>query len=310
MSKKIILIPPNYAFGDCLSIIGLTYYLLEHYDVVYLYLNDNSFGLVDYYESYFENEPLLNNRIKLTTLVPELISQGSFGEYHICNTLTGSWAGPNWLFSDLDKVDTEFYFNDLNPIYRKIDILPEFVCSPNKHLPSKSLEINHIFYYELIGLNNTVRMDYFNYVRNLEKEALTKQEILAKYNLKEGDKYNIVNDPVGELWSIMPYIKNNYPTINLNYLAPSLGSLLSLVEGAETIHFIEGCNVNFFYHCQHKDIFNYNGKIYFHIWARNRCWPEPHMNLDYAWKMMAYPRLSNWEFIFDENQIGNEINIT
>ena len=35
MNKKIILIPPAYAYGDCLSVVSLVYFLLNYYETVY-----------------------------------------------------------------------------------------------------------------------------------------------------------------------------------------------------------------------------------------------------------------------------------
>lgn len=298
-NENIILIPPNLAYGDCLSVIGLLYYLLEYYDFVYFYLGDMEY-LHNYYNDYFNNEPLYQKRIFITSNPENLINQGGYGEYHICNTMTGGWSEPNTLFSELKNVNKEFYFNDLNPLYNKLYIPENHKCQPNKHLPSNNLEINHLFYYELIGLNNIVRMEYFNYNRDIKKELTLKNEILESYGLTPNDKYNVINDPIGESVQLLPFINNDYKIINLNYLSESPGRLLSLIEGAETIHLIEGCNVNFLYHSQYKNLFKYDNSIYFHVWVRNRHWLFPNMNLDYAWKMMDTPKLNNWEFIFDK----------
>lgn len=304
--KKIILIPPNLVYGDCLSVIGLVYYLLEYYESVYFYLGETG-TLLNYYSDYFSNDPLYNQRIFIVVKPEILINNGEYGEYHVCNTLTGNWLSAKTNYAELPNINKEFYFNDLNPIYKKLKIPNEHLCLPNKHLPSLDLEINHLFYYELVGLNNNVRMDYFNYERNLQKERMFKNQILANYGLEPNGKYNIINDPTGQFNEIIPYIKNEFKTININFLAPSAGNLLTLLEEAESIHFIEGCNVNFFYHCQYKDIFKYDKKIYIHIWVRNRHWLYPNMNLDYAWKMMDTPKLLNWKFIFDKNEIQNII---
>jgi hypothetical protein len=295
--ENIILIPPNLAYGDCLSVIGLLYYLLNHYNKVYFYLGNNQ-SLINYYNSYFENDPSFNHAIFLVSDVETLIDGGEYGDYHICNTMTGDWSSANYLFYNLNKINKEYYFNDLNPIYNKVTIPENFICNPNKHLPSKDVEINHIFYYELIGLNNSVRMDYFNYFRNREKETVLKNNLLNRFGIQENEKYNVINDPVNVSNRIMPLIDNDYKTININYLANNPGELLLLLEDAETIHFVEGCNVNFYYHCQYKGLFTYNKIINFHIWARNRDWMMPNMNLDFAWKMMNEPKLDNWSFIF------------
>ena len=40
----------------------------------------------------------------------------------------------------------------------------------------------------------------------------------------------------------------------------------------------------------------YEKQINFYVYLRNRNWDN--YNLDYAWKMVDEPRLSNWNFIF------------
>lgn len=313
--KKTILIPPNIAFGDVFSIVGLAYYLLDYYEEVFIYIGTTHIvgytvpdstinGVRDYITHHFQNDPLFNDKIKLINHeeINSMITNGEHGEYHICNTLTGDWSGPNKIFLELENIDKEFYFNDENPITNKLDIPNEHKCKQNKHLPNRELVTNHVLYYELVGLNNAVRMDYFNYVRNIESELEFKKNIMERYNILDG-KYNIVNDPENKIGELAPHIKNEYPIININYLAPNPCYLLSLLEGAESIHFIEGSNVNFFYHAQYKNLFKYDGEINFHIWLRNRNWPSDTMNLDYAWTMMNTPKLDNWKFIFEQNQI-------
>jgi hypothetical protein len=300
--KNLIIIPPNFAIGDAISVIGLIYYSLNHYNKVYYHLGGQQF-LISYFSDYFINDPLFNNRIFITSQPDVLINNGEYGEYHVCNTLTGDWLSAKNDFSELKNIDKEYYFNDANPIYNKLDVPEKYKCSTNKHLPNRSFEINHIFYYELIGLNNNIRMDYFNYERNLTLENEYKLSILNRFGLNESDKYNIVNDPINRVNELKQHINNDYQIINIHFLAPSPGCLISLLEGAETIHFIEGCNVNFFYHCQYKKLFNYDKKIHFHIWARNRNWPDNNMHLDFAWKMMTFPKIYNWEFIFDKEQL-------
>ena len=115
-NKNIILIPPNLAYGDCLSVIGLLYYLLEYYETVYFYLGKTP-TLLNYYNDYFDNDPLFNKRIFITSDPETLINRGGYGEYHICNTMTGDWSGPNTIFSELKNINKEYYFNDLNPLY-------------------------------------------------------------------------------------------------------------------------------------------------------------------------------------------------
>jgi hypothetical protein len=297
MHKNIILIPPCFTYGDCLSVIGLLNYLLEYYEKVHFYIKPEENGTIEYYKHYFSNDPLFEKRIFICLDPKSLIETGAFGEYHVCNVNTGDWKSAKTDFIELQNIDKEYYFNDLNPIYNKLPIPEIHRDYSGVHLPNKKIEINHIIYYKLVGLNNRVRMDYFNYVRNPQLEHITKERILREHNIGNREKYNIINDPIGILSQTPDRIKNNYKTININFIAQTPGYLCSLLEGAETIHFVEGSNVNFFYHCQYKNIISYDKEIYFHIWARNRSWEVENMMLDKAPKMMEFPRLRNWKFI-------------
>lgn len=308
--KKVILIPPYILCGDCFSVLSLVYYLLEYYEQVYLYIgqvpSEVSKSTIDsvtkYIEHFFLHDPLFNNKIQIidSDKYYDLVNSGGYGDYHVCNTLTNYWSEPSGFLKELGNINKEFYFNDENPITNKLNIPKEHICSPNKHLPIQELSINHIIYYELIGLNNKVRMDYFNYIRNIEYELEVKKNILNSYNILDGN-YNIVNDPNKKSDNLIPYIKNSYPSINIDYLSDNPCHLITLLEGAKSINFIEGSNVNFFYHAQYKGIFKYSGDINFHIWLRNRDWSS--INLDYAWKMMSMPKLDNWKFIFTPTEI-------
>jgi len=298
---NIIVITPHFSYGDSLSMIGLLYYLLDYYEKVFYFIGDDTTDLNDYYTHFFLNDPLLNKRIFITTQPEVLINEGEYGDYHICSLLTYNWAVPATPYIELPNINSEYYFNDLNPIFNKLDIPENHKTQPNSHYPNKVLEINHIFYYKLIGLNNTVRMDYFNYKRNLKKEVEFKNHILSQHGLNEGDKYTIVNvrNDIG-VGVLKPYIDNEYPIINLSGIASGLGIFNSLVEGADTIHLVEGTNTLFLYQCQYKHIINTIGKTYYHVWVRPRKWPDRNMNLDFSWKISGTPMLDEWVYLFDQ----------
>ena len=294
--KNVIVIPPCNTYGDCLSTIGMLYFLFKYYDNVYLDVSSNNDELNNYFKATFSND----NKITLTNNVNNLLNSVS-SEFHIINLNTGDWNSAKFHYFDNPNVNKDYYFNDSNPIYNRIDIEEIYKCFPNKHLPPEGMNINHLFYYELVGLNNNVRMDFFHHQRNLSIEENLKREILSANGISDGEKYNIINDPVGSQDILLSNIKNGYKTVNINFLSDTPGKLISLLEGAESIHFIEGSNVNFFYHCQYKNIFNYDGKIYLHVWLRNRNWSN--YKLDYAYKMMTTPMLKNWNFIFSEDEL-------
>jgi hypothetical protein len=197
MLQNIIIVPPCFTYGDILSIISMVYFLTTYYDKVYLYIihEGENYKICEYYKFFFENCEKFNKTIFIieNNKIYEILNNCQFGEYHICNTHTGCWSKPNFMFSDIKTIDKKYYFNDLNPLYNFLDIHSKYISNPNCHLPNKSMEINHLFYYKLVGLNNNVRMDFFNYNRDLSKELTYKNRILKKFNINEDEKYNIVN---------------------------------------------------------------------------------------------------------------------
>ncbi len=294
--KKIILIPPCNTYGDILSIIGLLLFLLEYYEECYLFMRNNDNAIYSYYNIFFKN---FNKKIYITyeDHIKKLIDDNDKNTFHICNTNTGNWKHDinNYILFSNQKIDNKYYFCDTNPLYNFLNISEEFVYKPNIQLPLTTLEINHIVYYKMIGLNNKVRMEYFDYVRNTEIENITKKTIFEKFNII--DKYNIVNtkDKRKDIKNIKKHINNNYPIIDINNLVEFPGFLLSLIENAYELHLIEGNNCNFIYHCQYKKIINLKSNVYVHIWCRNRDWKQ--YNLDYAYKMYTEPKLDNWIFV-------------
>lgn len=308
MRDNIILIPPCCTYGDILSIIGMIYYLLKYYNKVHLYINypcDYGAKVINYYICYFSNCEYYNNRIFIiiNDNIHPILANAKFGEYDICNLNTIGWTGADFTFHEYPSIDKQYYFNDLNPLYNKLVISEDDIYRPNTHYPNHTLELNHLFYYKLVGLNNNVRMQYFHYARNHEIESHYKKKILEQYNINENDKYNIINsaDQSYDVNIFKKYAKNNYPFIDIHNLIEFPGYLLSLIENAESIHFIEGSNVNFIYHCQYKNIVNIKSPIYFYIFLRNRSWPYLNMNLCEAWKMMLTPKLDNWFLLHTPN---------
>ena len=300
--KKIIIIPPCLTYGDTTSIFSLLFFLLEYYNHVYLYLGENGENcrpkkLLEYWTNLISNHHFYNKRLfvieKKNTIY--LLNKSKYGEYHICNLRTNGWGPiPSDLFKNHKSIDPKFYYNFMNPFYNNIDIPVKYLCKPNIQLPLKKNDVNHIVYYKLIGLNNNVRMDFFNYERNPDFENITKNNILKSYNIGKNEKYNVTIS-LGQIKKIKKYVKNSYTTIDINNQANCPGYLLKLIEDAEEIHLVETCATNFIYHCQYKKIMNPNKKIVFHKKLRYRKWDN--LNLDYSWKMFIYPMLNNWTFI-------------
>ena len=311
--SNIRLIPPCNTYGDILSIIALVNYLLEFYHNVYVFFYRPVPNVYNYYLNFYSKNLLINKRIfiKYDNDIINMLNKSNYDDFHICNTHTGSWKHHlnnyilfNYTLGDNKKIDKSHYFCDSNPLYTFHIINDNDICKPNLMLPLTSIETNSTIYYKMVGLNNNVRMNYFFYERDYEKEKQIKNMILNKFNLKNDDKYNIVNT-IGsqgefiDINRIKKHIKNNYTCIDINNLIDFSGWLFLLIEDSEELHLVEGLNVNLIYYSQYKNIINTKDKqVYIHVWARNRRWIE--YKLDYSWKMFDNPKLPNWNFIHSE----------
>lgn len=303
-----------------MSNLSIIYFLLNYYDKVYIYIGKYKVThwtpkLDNYLKAFFSACNFYNKRIFIINTY-NLLNNSNYDDFHVCNTTSCLKESVNFLKEFINvKINPKHYFNHLNQLYNILDIPEKYKSNDKIILPNKKLKINHIFTYELIGLNNNVRMNYFNFQRNISKEIKIKKEILKKFNIKENEKYNITNNSndsklviehnpsvFAKPINLKDYIKNDYKCIEISYLSDFPGYLLKLIEDAEEIHLIEGSNVNFLYHCQFKDIMK-KKPIFFHVWCRNRHWPYEGCLFDYAWKMMANPKLENWKFIFSKKEL-------
>jgi len=270
VTMHIVLIPPCCTYGDVLSVTALANFLRTLYSTVAIFINDEQQNVAQYYLDFFKACPIsIINRSQTI----QMVEAGA----HVCNTHTGTWTQDlhNYLFYEYCK-DKTVYFCDSNPLYTYHKIPVEYRCEPNKRLPLSTTETNSIVYYKMVGLNNSVRMNYFSYIRDHAAEERTRSDVFSRYGLQKGDKYNIVNT-IGsqgdfiDIERIKVQITNGYPCIDINYLVKFPGWLCGLVENAEVLYLTEGCNTNFIYYCQYKGIIR-KVPTYFLIWARNRRW--------------------------------------
>jgi len=308
MNDNIIVYPPCETLGDTFSIIGLIIFFLEHYNKVYFVISTNKVN--EYYSKFFFNFNYLNVRLFIINNTSKLMRSSKYNEFHVCNLITGSWKSDNKFFNanylyNHPKINNNFYFTYLNPINNKLIIDKKYLTVPNVKLPLQEVEVNHIVYYKLIGLNNSVRLDYFNYIRNMKNEKLVMQQILKKYNLKSDEKYNIIYYCDHAEYSKENSVincNNNYKNIPIDNLIDFLGRLFLLIENAEEIHLAEGFNSIFIYMCNFKKIINLPQKVKLYTKRRHDGKNPYRINLeyglDYFWKMYDNPKLDNWDFIF------------
>lgn len=319
--SKVIVMPPMFTYGDCMSCNGLLFFMLQYYEEIYLWIGSiPSQSMKVYFTEFYKKE----NRIKILLDPDKLLANNPHNTFHIINLASGNCKSNNYILGgyidhssnekihkkytekefnwNLPKVKDIFYFNQTNPLYNTLDIEEKYTFKPNIELPLKKTALNHMVYFQFVGLNNNVRMDYFHYTRDIEEEKLIKKEILKRFNIGEQEGYNILNYPSDIYPSditeskLRPFIKNNLKTINIDCLVDFPGKLLTLIEDAEEIHLVDTCNMNFIYHLQYKNLMKLK-KINYHVWLRNRAWED--INLDYMWKSVSTPKLDNWNFIFE-----------
>jgi hypothetical protein len=307
MYDSIIVVPPCFTFGDSFSMIGILYFLLQYYDKVYFNITGN---LHSYFDGYFSKSEYYNRRIFLLVNVESLIHASPNGSVHVCDVHTNTWTAPSTLLASYNAIDKSYYFNDMNPLYKRLTIDQKYICMPNSHLPPTEMEINHLVYYKIVGLNNSVRMDFFDYTRDKEKEKSVTEEVFKRYGIIEGEKYNIINTAgdTSDMGFFLSCIKNNYKCIDIHNLVSFPGWALSLIENAESINLVEGSNVNFLYHCQYKGIVNITKPVYFHVWARDREFCSAY-KLYNAWTMMTAPKLDNWVFLMTQNDAAQIVKL-
>ena len=313
--ENIILNPPCSSYGDIMSVMALFIFLQKYYNNVILMLLTSSDitgsipipvdKIFDFFIEFYRTHPNFNKslHIRNTKQTMYLLDNHKYDSYHFCNTHT-DWKKDKHCYTlyNHPNINKAHYFCDTNPLYNFHSINEVYKCKPNISVPFSSIEVNSIIYYKLVGLNNNVRMNFFEYTRDLEKEKEIKDKILKKFNIGEGDKYNIINSlnlVENKKVDISLRIDNTYPCIDINYLVDFPGWLFSLIEDAEELHLVDGVNVNFIYYAQYKRIINIDKKpVFLHNWCRNRHWLF--WNMDYSWKMFNFPLLPNWTIVFDD----------
>jgi hypothetical protein len=144
MKKNVILIPPCTTYGDCLSVIGVIYFLLNYYENIFFYITKERKEVADYYQHFFMYDELYNKRIFISDDITNLVVNTHLSKYDIVNTHTGDWLSAKFDFADLKNVDQ--YFNDLNPLYNSLEIPEKKVVLCYQYLLLLS-QIAHILTY-------------------------------------------------------------------------------------------------------------------------------------------------------------------
>lgn len=146
-------------------------------------------------------------------------------------------------------------------------------------------------FYGHLGISPEIRLNYFNYIRDYDKE----NELYESLNLPED--YVVICEMENEMID-RNYIKKSN-IVNLHKITDNFMHTLKLIENAKEVHLIENSISLFVYHMQYSKKMN-QIPINLHAYARKelhrRC-DSPDCNNFYL-NMLRFPILENWNFIF------------
>jgi hypothetical protein len=139
-------------------------------------------------------------------------------------------------------------------------------------------------FYTEIGLPQSFRLTKFNYVRRPDLETKTRNDILTKFNIMEGESYIIRTDYEPHIF-YEDKIQSNKKQININNIHHDPLQLLLLIESSDEIHVLENSLALMIYHAQFSNIIK-KVPVYFHEYCRKR--------YQIYQDMLKHPVLDNW----------------
>ena len=280
------------AVGDMLSTNGMVNFISKYYEKIYL-LD----GSVSYYNNlYLLKDNIISNPNIL--VIKKVLNTNK--KIHVCdyryiwdiNKEDKISKLKDITNSKLIRIDClNFNFNDLLPIDDK------YIFDKGK----EKLIDNATGFYKNVNLNKDVKLDFFHFNRNLQKEKEVCEEILLKHNLKKSDKFNIICEPPKYQHKIKDmdkkHITNDFTNINIHKICDFPGLLIPLFNRCEEIHLIANSNSLLIYYLQYKKMIDASKKVYFHHYCRRerrwRCESTGPPDLD----MVTNPKLDNWTII-------------
>lgn len=262
------------AIGDFLTTNGLLHFLSTLYDNVYIA------------SSIISLEKTNNNILYLKELYKDCKNINVISYQHLLNiSKTNKIIVINAMLKQNRKLKNNKNINlidhdnwlEVDYIYKYKEV--DYIDNSSKH------------YYNC-GLNIQIRIDYFFYKRDHEKEDMYYKKILKNNNI-EDNKYNIIcegkqGDGANALID-RKYIKNNNKIINIHHLVDNPLFLIKLLEEANEVHLIENSHCLMIYYMQSKQLMKIR-EINYHIYSRTR----PTSQKDF-YKMVLNPKLNNWK---------------
>jgi hypothetical protein len=293
MSKRVIIFCYD-AYGDYLHINGLVNLMLDYYDIIYYVSNNKKHH--KYLSTLYRKKRIIIQTINQAKLLLknnpnniDIINPCAYygvsnfffnspykNYYKYSNTLVNKLELKDKSFLDYQIDDKKFpniILDDKSDVYKNIlNIINDDKLNNSDH------------FYILIGINPKIRIERFDYVRDLKEEENIYQQTINKIKT---EKYNlIVNLPNKKI--NMKYVDKNNPIINLHMLVPIPLHLLLTIEKANEVHLVENSLAVMVYNMQISKLMK-PIKINYHKYVRQRC-----KRLD---AMFLEPKLSNWNII-------------
>jgi hypothetical protein len=132
MNKNIIVTPNCFTCGDTLSHIGLIYFLLHHYENVYLHLDlCGGVHYIRYFEHFFSKCEYYNKRLYLSfgNDIIDIIKTNKYDNFHMCCIYDHNKSECKlYNLFDSNFVNSEHYFSIINPLYNFLEIDEKYIC--------------------------------------------------------------------------------------------------------------------------------------------------------------------------------------
>jgi len=196
------------------------------------------------------------------------------------------------------------FYDRFNPIGKKFgfdtfELMDECYCreeSPHNLISKcrKQLESNSSAFYVAAGIPKEYKMDNFYYQRDFKSE----DEFFNSLNLP--NEYTVICE-YGDNLIDKKFIENKtIHLININNISPKYFDIIKVIENAKEVHLIENSTSLMVYHLQYKNLMK-TVKVNMHTYSRKesirRCNSSNNSNL--YLDMFLYPKLENWNFIYE-----------
>jgi hypothetical protein len=250
------------AFGDWISCNGMIRHLTKDYDKILLVLDTD--GCKSFVSHMFRD----SDKIGVISLL----------EYrNMCMSN-----------NEFDVIDVR-----VNEVYSHPGNIGNYYSKDSKYgsYSGKTITDNASGFYVHSGFSPTIRIEEFDYERDLEEEKRITD------NINPPKEYAVICEMETGMID-RSYIHTEH-ILNLHRLTENFTDLISIIENAKEVHLIENSIGLFVYHLQSSGLME-STPINLHSYARQeshrKCEGEDCNNK--FLNMLKYPKLYNWNFIW------------